>query len=162
RDKRLVDTPYSPCYVCPEQRLGRSQRHERPFLCPPDTDQRLRHGAPIAGRSRREGRLEAPAERLLQDLLAQEKKPVSKAEEAHAKAKAVIDKANAEAAATLEAARAKAEALAQSEAEAGRKEEEAVRQSVLSAAKETAEALSAKVAANRAAAAAMVLEKILP
>ena len=106
--------------------------------------------------------METQGERLLQDLLAQEKSLVSKVDEANNKARSVIDKATAEAKALVDAARAKAEALAQSEAEAGRKEEESVRHSVVSAAKEAAGALEAKAAANLSGVVDTVLEKVLP
>lgn len=106
--------------------------------------------------------METQGERLLQDLLAQEKSLVDKVAEADNKARSVIDKATAEAKALVDAARAKAEALAQSEAEAGRKEEESVRHGVVSAAQEAAGALEAKAAANLASVVDTVMEKVLP
>ena len=106
--------------------------------------------------------MEAQGERLLQDLLAQEKSLIGKVDEANAKARSIVEKATAEAKAQVDAARAKAEAMAQSEAEAGRKEEESVRQSVVSYAKEAAGALEAKAAANLESVVAKVLEKVLP
>lgn len=106
--------------------------------------------------------MEAHGERLLQDLVNQEKSLVAKVEDAKAKAKAAIDQAQSEAAAVLAAAREKAEQLARSEAEAGASEAQAAHASIVSAAKEAAQALKLRADAHREAAIKSVLEKVLP
>lgn len=110
----------------------------------------------------KEDRLEAHGERLLQDLVNQEKSLVAKVEDAKAKGRDVVEKAQAEAAAVLTTARDKAEKLAQAEAESGRAEAEAAHATVVKAATEAAEALKLRAEANRAAAIDSVLEKVLP
>jgi vacuolar-type H+-ATPase subunit H len=111
---------------------------------------------------RKEGRLEAQGERLLQDLVKQEKSLVLKVEEAKAKAKQTLDKAQADAARVLQEARAKAEAEAAELAKSAADEAAAIRDEVVSRAREAAEALDAKAGANQPSAVSNVLEKVLP
>lgn len=106
--------------------------------------------------------MEAQGERLLQDLVTQEKNLVRKVEEAKAGAKASIEAAVAEAAKAVEDAKARAEAAAKRELEAATKEADAAREAIVKAARESAEALNAKASANGARALAVVLEKVLP
>lgn len=106
--------------------------------------------------------MEAQGERLLQDLVTQEKNLLRKVEEAKAKAKATLDDATAEAAKLVQAAKARAEAAAKRELEAATKEADAARDAILKSARESAEALQAKAVANGGKALAAVLEKVLP
>lgn len=110
----------------------------------------------------KEDRLEAHGEKLLQDLVNQEKSLVARVDDARAKAKAVIDQAQNDAAAAVAAAKEKAEQLARSEAEAGNTEAQAAQASIVSAAKEAAQALKLRADAHREAAVKSVLEKVLP
>jgi vacuolar-type H+-ATPase subunit H len=111
---------------------------------------------------RKEGRLEAQGERLLQDLVKQEKNLVLKVEEAKAKAKQTLDKAQADAANALQDARAKAESEAAAMAKSAAEEAAAIREEVVSRAREAAEALDAKAGANLTSAVSSVMEKVLP
>ncbi len=106
--------------------------------------------------------MEAQGERLLQDLVTQEKNLVRKVEEAKASAKAGVEAAVAEAAKVVGDAKAKAEAAAKRELEAATKEAEAAREAIVKAARESAEALNAKASANGGKALTVVLEKVLP
>src|SRR5690606_13821232 len=97
-------------------RQGRHPPHDRVFLCAfiHVSVQRISREPHACGWADpgKEGRLEAQGERLLQDLVKQEKSLVLKVEEAKAKAKLTIEQAQAEAARVLEEARAKADATA--------------------------------------------------
>lgn len=106
--------------------------------------------------------MEAQGERLLQDLVKQEKSLVLKVEEAKAKAKQTLDKAQANAARALQDARTKAEAQAAEVAQAAAAEAAKIRDDVVKSAREAAEALEAKATANLPTAVSAVLEKVLP
>ena len=89
---------------------------------------------------------------MLQDLVKQEKDLVLKVEEAKAKAKQTVEKAQADAARILQEARAKAEAETGELAQAAAAEAATIR----------AEALDAKAGANLPSAVSVVMEKVLP
>jgi len=106
--------------------------------------------------------LEAQGERLLQDLVTQEKNLVRKVEEAKAKAKAIVEQAAADAAKLVAEGQARAESAAKSDLEAATKEAEAARSEILRNARDGAGLLNDKANNNVGRATAMVLEKVLP
>ncbi len=106
--------------------------------------------------------MEAQGERLLQDLVTQEKVLVRKVEEAKAKAKAIVEQAVADAAKLVEEGNARAEDAAKRDLEAATKEAEAAGEEILRNARDGAGLLKDKASNNSGRAAAMVLEKVLP
>jgi vacuolar-type H+-ATPase subunit H len=106
--------------------------------------------------------LEAQGERLLQDLVTQEKNLVRKVEEAKAKAKAELDQATADAAKLVEEAKARAEAAAKRDIAAAAKEAEDAREAIVRSAREGAELLRVKARNNSERAVAAVLDKVQP
>lgn len=106
--------------------------------------------------------MEAQGERLLQDLVNQEKSLVGKVEAARAEAETIIEAARAEAGKTLEEARRKADELAAREAQGGAKEADAAREELVRSARDAASALEARARAHVGRAVDLVMEKVLP
>jgi len=114
------------------------------------------------GARRKEGWLEPQGERLLQDLVSQEKDLAAKVEEARGRAEATIVEAETEARRILEQARAKVDELVAQRAESAAKEAEAARDEIVRAARETAARLEAEARAAKDDAVSLVMERVLP
>lgn len=106
--------------------------------------------------------MEAQGERLLQDLVTQEKNLVAKVEDARKQASEIVSDAQEEARRILEEARGKAEALAKQEADRGAKEADAAREDIVHSARETVGRLEAQARAGKEDAVALVMERVLP
>ena len=106
--------------------------------------------------------MEAQGERLLQDLVTQEKNLVAKVEDARKQASEIVSDAQEEARGILEEARGKAETLAKQEADRGAKEADSAREDIVHSARETAGRLEAQARAGKDDAVALVMERVLP
>ncbi len=106
--------------------------------------------------------MDAQGERLLQDLVNQEKSLVAQVKDARSKAAGIIEAAEKERDKILQEARSTAEASATREAEAAAKEAEAAREAIVQVARDSAAALVVRAQAGKDRAVALVMEKVLP
>lgn len=106
--------------------------------------------------------MEAQGERLLQDLVKQEKSLLLKVDEAKATARTTLEKAEAQAAKLKLEAQAQADALAKNDAEAAAAEADSVREEVVSGAREAAQGLQQQAVGKLDGVVATLMEKVLP
>jgi vacuolar-type H+-ATPase subunit H len=140
------------------------RRSLRVFLCLVDRNPRDDPVRRSAARScvEKEGRLEAPRDPLLQDLIHHEKTVAGKVEEARAEAERIVAQARTEAREAIERARRDAEAHVREASERAAEEAEAARRAIVDAARAEVAELEAQAAARREAAVALVMEQVLP
>ncbi len=106
--------------------------------------------------------MEAQGERLLQDLVNQEKALVAKVEEARGRAREIVAEAEGEAERIVDEARTRAERDAEATAREAAAEAESERDQILGRATEAATSLEQHAEARRADAVRLVMERVLP
>lgn len=115
------------------------------------------------GRSgRKEGRLEAQGEQLLQSLVDHEKAVLVKVEDAKKEAGEIVAKAQSEAAQILERARKEADEVAERLRSEAEQESAAAREEVLERARAEVDRVEARAKSNRDRAVALIMERVLP
>jgi len=116
----------------------------------------------VPHRHRKEGRLEAKGEKLLQDLVSQEAALMSKLDDAKAEAAKLIADAEGEAQGLIAKAKKSAESKAKKALDKAQAETEKVRESVLSEANAAVTATQANAKSNLDKAVNLVMERVLP
>ena len=151
-------TPFhEDCYPerCNTQR-GPTASRKRVFLC---LETRTFLGR---GWVRKEGRLEAQGEKLLQDLVSQEQALVSKVDAAKAEAAEMIEKAQAEAETIKAEARTQGDTLTSEHVERSKTEAETARADIIEKAEAEVDGLVSQSRAKQDAAVKLVMERVLP
>jgi len=111
---------------------------------------------------RKEGRLEAQGEKLLQDLIKHEQSLLAKIEEGKSQAAKLVEAAKAEAANLLNEAGSKAESLTKEQAEKTNAESVSVRKSILDEAQRVAASVAATAKQHSDKAVKLVMERLIP
>jgi V/A-type H+-transporting ATPase subunit G/H len=111
---------------------------------------------------RKEGRLEATGEKLLQDLVNQEKSVVAKVEAAKEQAAKIVQDAYAEAAALKAKATERAEAIYKDVMSKAQGEAEAARAAIVKKASEEVSSIESMAKNNLAKAVQVVIGRVLP
>lgn len=145
-------------------REARERRSQRVFLCLVECNPRDDPVRRSAARScvEKEGRLEAPRDPLLQDLIHHEKTVAGKVEEARREAERIVSQARADARDALERARREGDELVKAAAERAAEEARAVRERIVAEAREAVVTVERMGSERRSRAVATVLEQVLP
>lgn len=106
--------------------------------------------------------MEAKGEKLLQDLVNQEKVVIEKVDKARAEANSILEEARARANSILSTANDKIKQLQADKAQQSEADAETERTSVLDSVRSTVDDLEAKAKANSDKAVSLIMERVLP